>query len=128
MRAVLPQTRSNSTGLARAGAAAWSVIGIAALVLLAGWAIGRLMAVVLPFVIAILLATLLRPVAARLERAGLKPALAAVAAVALAVVVLAVLLSLVLPPFIARLERARDERAGGRAPRRLRSRRPCRPG
>ncbi len=103
MRAVLPQTRSNSTGLARAGAAAWSVIGIAALVLLAGWAIGRLMAVVLPFVIAILLATLLRPVAARLERAGLKPALAAVAAVALAVVVLAVLLSLVLPPFIARL-------------------------
>ena len=69
MRAVVPQTRPSS-GLARAGAAAWSVIGIAVLVLLAGWAIGRLMAVVLPFVIAILLATLLRPVAARARSAA----------------------------------------------------------
>jgi putative heme transporter len=101
MRATWPQTRSD--GLARAGAAAWSVIGIAALVLLAGWAVGRLMAVVLPFVIAILLATLLRPVAARLERGGMRPSLAAVTAIALAVAVLAILLSLVLPPFIARL-------------------------
>ena len=115
-----------STGLARAGAAAWSLIGIAALVLLAGWAIGRLMAVVLPFVIAILLATLLRPVAARLERAGLKPALAAVAAVALAVVVLAVLLSLVLPPFIARLSELGTSVQEGVSPRRLRGRRPRR--
>jgi predicted PurR-regulated permease PerM len=102
MRPVLPQTRP-SGGLARAGSAAWSLLGIAAAVLLTGWAIGRLMAVVLPFVIAVLLATLLRPVAARLERRGLRPALAAIVAVALAVVVLAVLLSLVLPPFVARL-------------------------
>ena len=79
------------------------MIGIAALVLLAGWAIGRLMAVVLPFVIAVLLATLLRPVAARLERRGLRPAPAAIVAVALAILVLALLLSLVLPPFIASL-------------------------
>src|SRR3954452_21239646 len=102
MRATLPQTRPGS-GLARGGAAAWSLLGVAALVLLAGGAIGRLMAVVLPFVIAILLATLLRPVAARLERRGMKPAPAAIAAVALAIIVVAVLLSLVLPPFIARL-------------------------
>src|SRR3954452_15036793 len=102
MRATLPQTRPGS-GLARAGAAAWSLLGIAAVVLLAGWAIGRLMAVVLPLVIAILLATLLRPVAARLERRGLRPALAAVVAVALAVIAVAILLSRVLPPFIARL-------------------------
>ncbi|WP_053227879.1 AI-2E family transporter [Solirubrobacter soli] len=98
MRAVLPQTR-----LTRAGSAAWSLLGIAAVVLLAGWAVGRLMAVVLPFVIAVLLATLLRPVAAGLERRGMRPAVAAIVAVALAIVVLAVLLSLVLPPFIARL-------------------------
>src|SRR3954454_23801047 len=101
MRATWLETRE--TGLSRAGAAAWSLLGIAAVVLLAGWAIGRLMAVVLPFVIAVLLATLLRPVAARLERRGVRPAPAAIAAVALAVVVLAVLLSLVLPPFIAGL-------------------------
>jgi predicted PurR-regulated permease PerM len=100
MRAVLPQTNG---GLSRAGSAAWSVIGIAVVVLLAGWAIGRLMSVVIPFVIAILLTTLLRPLAARLERRGLKPALAAVVAVVLAIVVVALALSLVLPPFIARL-------------------------
>src|SRR4051812_41174054 len=100
-RADWPQTRSG--GLAHAGGAAWSLIGIAALVLLAGWAIGRLMAVVLPFVIAILLTTMLRPVAARLERRGMRPAPAAIAAVALAIVVLALLLSLVLPPFISNL-------------------------
>jgi predicted PurR-regulated permease PerM len=100
MRAVMPQT---STGLTRVGSAAWALIGVAAVVLLAGWAIGRLMSVVVPFVIAILLTTLLRPVAARLERRGLRPALAAVVAVVLAIAVLALLLSLVLPPFIARL-------------------------
>jgi len=101
MRATWPQTRAD--GLARAGATAWSVIGIAAAVLLAGWAVGRLMAVVIPFVIAMLLATLLRPVAARLERLGVRPSLAAIAAIALALLVLALLLSLILPPFIARL-------------------------
>src|SRR4051794_15443963 len=102
MHAVGTRTRSDN-GLARAGAAAWSLIGIVVVILLAGWAAGRPMAVGLPVVIALLLATLLRPVAARLERRGVRPALAAVAAVALALVVLAVLLSLVLPPFIARL-------------------------
>ena len=77
--------------LARAGAAAWALLGIVALVLLAGWAVGRLMPVVLPFAIAVLLATLLRPVAARLERRGTRPALAATLAVALAVLVLVLL-------------------------------------
>jgi predicted PurR-regulated permease PerM len=89
--------------LARAGTTAWALLGIIALVLVFGWALGQLMAVFLPFVIAILLTTLLRPVAAALERGGVRPALAAVAAVGLAVVVLALLLTLILPPFIARL-------------------------
>jgi predicted PurR-regulated permease PerM len=92
-----------SRGLARAGAAAWALIGIAALVLLAGWVLGKLMPVALPFVVAVLLTTLLRPVAAALEARGARPAPAAVAAIALALAVLAVLLALILPPFIARL-------------------------
>ena len=128
MRAVLPQTRSNSTGLARAGAAAWSVIGIAALVLLAGWAIGRLMAVVLPFVVAMLLATLLRPVAARLERArpeaGRSPRSPRSRSRSSCS---RVLLSLILPPFIARLTDLGSSLQEGVAARRLRGRRPLRP-
>jgi predicted PurR-regulated permease PerM len=92
-----------SRRLARAGSTAWALLGVIALVFVGAWVVGRLMAVVIPVVIAILLATLLRPVAAALERRGARPALAAVAAVALAIVVVALLLSLILPPFVARL-------------------------
>ena len=89
--------------LSRAGSAAWALLGIAAVVFVTAWLAGRLMAVFLPFAVALLLATLLRPVAARLERSGLGPGLSATIAVALAIVVLAVLVSLILPPVIARL-------------------------
>ena len=89
--------------LQRAGATAWAVLGISALVLLAGWALGRLMPVVLPLAVAVLLATLLRPVAAVLERGGVRSALAALAALGLAIVVVAGLVWLILPPFLARL-------------------------
>jgi predicted PurR-regulated permease PerM len=91
------------SGLARAGAAAWSVVGIALLILLLGWAIGRLMPVVLPFAVAVLLATLLRPIADGLERRRVRPAVAAIIAVVGAVLVFALAISLILPPFIARL-------------------------
>ena len=58
--------------LARAGTTAWALLGIAAVVFVTAWLVGRLMAVILPFAVALLLATLLRPVAARLERSGLR--------------------------------------------------------
>ena len=98
----LPHGRRRN-GLARAGAVAWAVVGIVLLVLFAGWFVGRLMPVVLPFAVAVLLATLLRPVAAALERRGARPVVASTAAVALAVCVLVVLLALIVPPFVARL-------------------------
>src|SRR3954463_9839335 len=99
----VPSPKGRPGGLARAGAAAWALLGLALLVLLAGWAIGQLMPVVLPFAIAVLLSTLLRPVAASLERRGVRPAPAAIAALLLALAVLAVLLALIVPPFVARL-------------------------
>ena len=90
-------------GLARAGSAAWALLGIVGLVLFAGWAVGRLMPVVLPFAIAVLLSTLLRPVASALEHRGWRPAPAAIASLLLALIVIAGLIALILPPFIARL-------------------------
>ncbi len=98
-----PFAQGHRSGLARAGSAAWAMLGLAALLFVAAWAIGRLMPVVLPCAVAILLATLLRPVASAFERRGARPALAAVAAVGLAVAVLALLIALILPPFVARL-------------------------
>jgi predicted PurR-regulated permease PerM len=94
---------TSSRSLARAGGAAWALLGIAGVVLLAGWAFGRLMPVVLPFAVAVLLATLLRPVATALERRGARPVLAATGAVSLAVGVMVGLVALILPPFVARL-------------------------
>lgn len=89
--------------LARAGSAAWAFLGVALVFLLAGWAIGRLMSVVLPIAVAVLLATLLKPIAYRLECRGMRPAAAACVAVLIAVLVLCALIALILPPFIARL-------------------------
>jgi predicted PurR-regulated permease PerM len=99
----LPYERTQN-GLARAGSAAWSLLGLILLVLIAGWAAGRLMPVLLPFAIGVLLATLLRPVAAAAERRGASPTVAALTAVALALVTLAALTWLIVPPFVARVE------------------------
>ena len=101
--APLQPLTARRNGLARAGAAAWSLLGIALVVLLLGWSVGRLMPVVLPFAVAILLATLLRPLAERMEHRGTRPALAASIVVIGAVLVLVLLLTLILPPFVARL-------------------------
>jgi predicted PurR-regulated permease PerM len=89
--------------LNRAGSTAWSALGVALLILLAGWAVGKLMTVFLPIAIAVLMATLLRPIASRLERRRMRPGLAATLAVLLAVFVLVGLVALILPPFIAKL-------------------------
>lgn len=89
--------------LARAGAAAWQLIGMALALLVAAWAIGKLMPVVLPCATALLACTLLRPLAARLERRGVPPALAAVTTLVLAVAVIAALVLLILPPFVERV-------------------------
>src|SRR4051794_4469060 len=90
-------------GLARAGAMAWALLGLAGVLLLACWAVGRLMPVVLPFAVAVLLSTLLRPVAGALERRGWRCAPAAIVAVGLAVLALGAAVALILPPFVARL-------------------------
>src|SRR4051812_30000191 len=90
-------------GLARAGAMAWALLGLARLLLLACWAVGRLMPVVLPFAVAVLLSTLLRPVAGALERRGWRCAPAAIVAVGPALLAPAAAIALILPPFVARL-------------------------
>jgi putative heme transporter len=100
---VSPIAPTRRGSLARAGNGAWAILGIVLVVLVAGWTAGRLMPVLLPFAVAVLLATLLRPIAARLERAGMRPALAASISVLFALLLLVGLIVLIVPPFIARL-------------------------
>lgn len=61
----------------RAGVAAWAVVGIVALVALAGLLVAELRFVVVPLVIALFPAALLTPLVQRLRARGLPPALAA---------------------------------------------------
>jgi putative heme transporter len=89
--------------LARVGTIAWQLSGVIVLVVLTGWAVGRLMPVLLPLAIAVLLATLLGPLAARLRRAGASAGVAAAVALLALLAVLALVVLLVVPPFVARI-------------------------
>lgn len=92
-----------SFSLRRAGSTAWRLLGVALLVVGAWWLVQRLMPVLLPLIVAIMLATLLRPVAAALERRHVPAAPAAFAAMLLLVCVVVVAATLVVPPFASRI-------------------------
>ena len=83
-------------GVARAievgGRYAWRLVGIALVVIGLVWLTRQLLVVVVPVAIAVLLTLALAPVAGRLRRAGLKPALAAVLTLVGFLVVLAAVL------------------------------------
>lgn len=70
---------------------------------LLGWVVTRMLVVVLPLVVALLLATLFAPPARALERRGWNPAMAAVTTVGSGLIIVAATLSLVIPGFIAEI-------------------------
>lgn len=74
------------------GRTAWSLLGIIALLVLAGLLAGRLSLIVIPLVLALFPATLLVPVAAKLRSLGVPSSLAALAAMLLALVLIGGLL------------------------------------
>lgn len=90
-------------GLVVAAAIAWRVLVLVVAVLAVGWAAGKLLLVVMPVVIALLLSTLLVPLAARLREPGMHPRWAALLAVVAGLAVLAIALTLIVPPFVSEL-------------------------
>jgi predicted PurR-regulated permease PerM len=90
-------------GLVVAAAWTWRVLLLAFAVLALGWVAGKLLLVVLPVVIALLLSTLLVPLAHRLRDRGLHPRAAALVTVAGGVALMAIVLTLVVPPFVSEL-------------------------
>lgn len=69
--------RPEPTGLWRVGRSAWAVVGIAAVLAIAGYVTSALTLVVIPLVLALFPATLLAPVADWLCRRGVPPGLSA---------------------------------------------------
>jgi predicted PurR-regulated permease PerM len=90
-------------GIAVASAIALRLFILAGALYALGVVAGRLLLAVVPVVVGVLLATLLTPLARRLELRGLRPTLAAFLAVALSTLVLIGLLGLVIPAVVSQL-------------------------
>lgn len=84
-------------GLLRAGRLAWSTLGIAGVLVLVSLVAGRLSLIVIPLILALFPATLLVPVAGRLQSHGVPKSLAAVASLLLGVVVIGGIIAAMVP-------------------------------
>lgn len=73
--------RGSRTGLRRVGALAWSLLGIAGVVVVVGYVAGRLTLIVVPVILALFPATLLVPISTRLKSLGAPHSLAALASI-----------------------------------------------
>lgn len=81
----------------RAGRTGWALVGIAAVLVLAGFVLSELSLVVVPVVLALFPATLLVPVSDRLKRIGVPAALAALIALLGGLGLIALVLGLMVP-------------------------------
>ena len=90
-------------GLVTAAAIAWRVLVLAAAVLAVGYAAGKLLLVVVPVIVALLLATLLVPVAQWLGGRGMHERAASLLVVVAGIALIGVLLTLIVPPFVSEL-------------------------
>jgi predicted PurR-regulated permease PerM len=90
-------------GLVTAAEIAWRVLVLAFAVLAVGYAAGKLLLVVVPVIVALLLATLLVPLAHRLRDRGMHERAASLLVVVAGIALIGVLLTLIVPPFVSEL-------------------------
>ena len=90
-------------GLAVAAAITWRVLLLAFAALAVGYAAGKLLLVFVPVFVALLLATLLVPLAHRLRDRGMHERAASLLVVGTGVALIAVVLTLIVPPFVSEL-------------------------
>ena len=90
-------------GLVVAAAVTWRVLLLAFALVAVGYVAGKLLLVVLPVVVALLLATLLVPLAHRLRARGMHERAASLLVVVAGIALIAVVLTLIVPPFVSEL-------------------------
>ena len=90
-------------GLVVAAAITWRVLLLAFAAIAVGYAAGKLLLVVVPVIVALLLATLLVPLAHRLRDRGMHERAASLLVVVAGIAAIAVLLTLIVPPFVSEL-------------------------
>ena len=79
--------RFEGSKLVRAGRLSWAAIGVILLIVIVGLALGALSGILVPLVIAVILGTLLEPLALWLERRGVRPALSTLLTLVIALLV-----------------------------------------
>lgn len=99
--------------LRRYGIASWSALGIIALVVVVATGLGAVSGVLVPLVIAVILGTVLTPIAAWLERRGASPILSTVGALLVFAVVALGTLLLVLRGFLGQIPEITGQLAMG---------------
>ena len=95
--------RWTDAGLVRAGVTAWSVLGIVALLVLAGFVLTQLTVVIVPLVLALFPAAVLVPPTSALKNRGVPPGLAALIVLVGALGLLAGLFGVLMPAVAAEL-------------------------
>ena len=90
-------------GLVVAAAITWRVLLLALAAIVVGYVAGKLLLVVVPVIVALLLSTLLVPLAHRLRDRGVHELTASLLVVVTGIALIAVLLTLIVPPFVSEL-------------------------
>lgn len=90
---------SQESKLLRAGRSSWALIGVVLIVAIAALAIGALSGILVPLVIAVIVGTLLEPLVLWIERRGVRPALATLIALLVAIAVASGIVTLVVQGF-----------------------------
>lgn len=108
-----PRDDAVPRSLVVAAAIALRVLVVAAGVALVAWAAWRLLLVVVPVVVALLLATLMAPAARQLERLGLRPSASASLVLVGAVLVIAGVFALLIPALAGEVDEVRESIQAG---------------
>ena len=94
---------ANLPRLQRVGLTSWLLLGIIGLIVVILLALGAVSGIVIPLVIAVILGTVLEPLVEALERRGVKPLLATIAALVVALALAAGTVAIVVSGFIQQL-------------------------
>ena len=90
---------ANLPRLQRVGLTSWLLLGIIGLIVVILLALGAVSGIVIPLVIAVILGTVLEPLVEALERRGVKPLLASIAALVVALALAAGTVAIVVSGF-----------------------------
>jgi predicted PurR-regulated permease PerM len=106
---MMPDQNTRAARLRTAGVAVWTAVGVLILIWVAGVVVGRISSAIVPFVIAGIIAFLLRAPVDYLEKLGVPRALAVILCFIVGLAILAVAGLFLVPPFVRQIQAFANE-------------------